>query len=88
MKKVKPIKVKKVKRELAKDPVKTEPKADVPKKIESVEDLKDSGSSSDASQEKNLSEYPHLIGGSWYRLSNKKKVQGREKALAAEKALE
>ena len=32
--------------------------------------------------------YPFRIGGSWYRLSNGKKIQGKAKALTAEKALE
>ena len=31
--------------------------------------------------------YPFRIGGSWYRLSNRKKIQGKAKAIKAEKTL-
>ena len=78
--KVKPIRVKKVKRESAKDPVKTESKGGIAIKTQTV--------SNDKPEKLIPDEYPHLIGGSWYRLSNKEKVQGKAKALAAEKALE
>ena len=87
--KVKPIRVKKVKRESAEDPVKTK---DEPEKApESVVEKPVVVRGEKALEKKppvEKAEYPHLIGGSWYRLSNKKKVQGKAKAFAAEKALE
>ena len=81
--KVKPIKVKKVKRELGKDPVKT--KDELSKGGLAI---KTQTASNDKPEKFVPDEYPHLIGGSWYRLSNKEKVQGKAKAFAAEKALE
>ena len=82
--KVLPIKVKKVKRELAKDPVKTESKGGLAIKTQTA-----SNDKPEKFVPEKKDEYPSRIGNShWYRLSNKKKVQGKAQAFAAEKALE
>ena len=87
--KVKPVKIESVKIpekpvEIIKTAAAEKPKPVEKPKEESPVEADDSPAEK---KEKDSEKYPFLIGGSWYRLSDKSKVQGRSKAIAAEKLL-